>query len=68
MNRPARFKKTDVTRALKGAAAAGAKVSRVEIGGDGQLVLVLDDPARQEAPSPVSAYDAWRAKRDARTS
>jgi hypothetical protein len=68
MNRTARFKKTDVTRALKGAAAAGAKVSRVEIGGDGQLVLVLDDPVRQEAPSTVSAYDAWRAKRDARTS
>jgi hypothetical protein len=67
MNRTARFKKTDVTRALKGAAAAGAKVSRVEIGGDGQLVLVLDDLARQEIPSADSAYETWRAKRDART-
>jgi hypothetical protein len=68
MNRPARFKKADVTRAMKGAIAAGAKLSRVEIGGDGQIVLVLDDPARQEIPSADSAYDTWRAKRDARTS
>ena len=67
MNRTHRVKQADVARAVKGATAAGLKVSRVEIGTDGRIVLVSGDSAREEPPPAQSAYDAWRAKRDARS-
>ena len=67
MNRPHRFKQADIARAVKGAIAAGLHVSRVEIDAEGKLVLVFGSPDRQDPASPQSAYEAWRAKRDART-
>jgi len=47
----------DLTRALRGAGAAGRDVRRVEIDRDGRIVLVLADdaePAESEAKPPAS--------------
>lgn len=68
MNRPHRFKQADVARAVKGATAAGLCVSRVEIDAQGTIVLVLGSPVQKDPAPALSAYDAWRAKRDARQS
>jgi len=51
-----------IARAVKGAQAAGLKVGRVEIEG-GRIVVYSGEEA---GTPPASAYDAWRAKRDAR--
>ncbi len=64
MNRCHRFKQADLTRAVKGATAAGLKVARVEIDADGKIVLVSSDAAPQ---GPASDFDAWKGKRDARS-
>jgi hypothetical protein len=39
------FKKCDVTRAVKGAAAAGIDVRRVEIDREGKIVVIAGAPA-----------------------
>jgi hypothetical protein len=41
MARPCTFKQQDVTRALRGADAAGCPVRRVEIDRDGKIILVM---------------------------
>jgi hypothetical protein len=41
-----RFTSTDITRLLKGAEAAGATVSFIEIHTDGRLVMVGEIPER----------------------
>ncbi|WP_027173330.1 hypothetical protein [Methylobacterium sp. 10] len=51
-----------ISRAVKGAQAAGLKIGRVEIEG-GKIVVYSSEDVRQE---PASDFDAWRAKRDAR--
>lgn len=51
-----------IRRAVQGAQSAGIKVGRVEIQ-DGRIVIYSSAEADT---SPVSEYDAWRAKRDAR--
>ncbi|MGX9984553.1 hypothetical protein [Methylobacterium fujisawaense] len=51
-----------IRRAVKGAQAAGVKVGRVEIEG---AKIVVYSGAEAGTP-PVSAYDDWRKKRDAR--
>ena len=38
---PSNFKQRDVTRALRGAKAAGIEVGRFEIGADGRIVVIL---------------------------
>ncbi len=38
--RPCIFRQTDVTRALRGARAAGMEIQRFEINGDGKIVVV----------------------------
>ncbi len=47
MTSPAPFKQVDVTRALKGAVAAGVEVGRVEIEPDGKIVVWIKDDAVQ---------------------
>jgi hypothetical protein len=49
MSRAAAFKQSDITRALKGAQAAGMAVDRVEIGNDGRIVLSTGLAASPEA-------------------
>lgn len=46
---PARFRQGDVTRALRGAEAAGHKPRRYRIEPDGTIDVVLDEPP---APDP----------------
>jgi len=62
--RPAPFKQTDVTRALKAAQAAGLKPSRVEIDSAGRIVVGFDGAAPAEPSNP---FDHWKAKRHARS-
>ena len=38
--RPATFRQTDLTRALKGARAAGVEIAQVEIDKDGRIIVV----------------------------
>lgn len=42
------FRQADVSRAVKGAAAAGLAIARVEVGSDGKIVIVT-------APEPNKA-------------
>jgi hypothetical protein len=49
------FKQGDVTKALKGAAAAGMDVNRVEIDRDGKIVVI--GGAREQAAPPQSANE-----------
>jgi len=59
---PSPFKQRLLTRALKGAKAAGIEVARIEIDKDGRIsILTPLMPA-----SPESPYEEWKAKNDAR--
>jgi hypothetical protein len=51
MTRRSVFSLSAITRALKGAQAAGLSVSRYEIGADGKLVIYTGD----EPPDDISA-------------
>jgi hypothetical protein len=42
--RPNIFRQTDLTRALKGARAAGIEIQRVEIDKDGKIIVVTGEP------------------------
>lgn len=53
---PLTFKQRDVTRALKGAVAAGIGVKRVEIDRDGKIVIVPGRP--EEVPETVNEWDS----------
>jgi hypothetical protein len=52
------FKQQDVTRALKGAKAAGLDVARVKINPDGSIVIDADTV---KAIEPSNAFDNWKA-------
>jgi hypothetical protein len=52
------FSQSDITRALKGAAAAGFKVvERVEIDADGKIVVVILKPAAGDQNGGVNEWD-----------
>lgn len=52
MTAPARFKQSDVTRAIKGAMAAGKKVERVEVEPSGKIVIYTESQAaNDDSPS-----------------
>jgi hypothetical protein len=58
MARPsAAFRQVDLTRAVRGAKAAGLEVTRVEIGPDGRIVL---SAGKIEPPANESELDVWR--------
>jgi hypothetical protein len=61
MTRRATFTQAELTRAIKGAKAAGMAVTRCEISPDGRIVL-LDAP---EAPAE-DVFGAWKSKREDR--
>jgi hypothetical protein len=57
---PHHFRQGDVTRALKGAAAAGIDVCRVEIDRDGKIIVVAGGREQDDAPT---ALEQWRRER-----
>lgn len=56
--RPARVTQADISRAVKGATAAGLSVSKVEIDQDGKIVIV----SGEGQPKETTPLDAWKAK------
>jgi hypothetical protein len=66
-NRPGKrtvaFRQSDISRAVKGAQAAGISVARIEIDATGTIVITSGSP--QES-APTDAYSAWKEKRHAR--
>lgn len=59
----ARFRQADLKRALGGARAAGLEPRRCRIDPrTGEIELEFGG----EAPQPLTEFDAWKAKRDAR--
>ena len=48
MRRPSKFKKTDVTRAAKAVLAAGLEIARVEVAGDGSIIVILGQATRSD--------------------
>ena len=54
MTAPARFRQADLTRALRGAEAAGVRPVRVEIDANGRIVLTFDS-----ASAPRGAANSW---------
>lgn len=59
MKRQVAFKQADVTRAIKGAIAAGMKVARAEIDLSGRIVIV--SPSENTA-KPANDLDKWLAE------
>ncbi len=57
------FKQTDVSRAMKGVAAAGAKVSRVEIEPDGKITVVTTEADDSASTAEASPLDTWMKRR-----
>jgi hypothetical protein len=58
--RVAPFRQADLQRALRGAKAAGLKVSRVEIGPEnGKIVIITDAETGQPPQSPL---EQWKAR------
>jgi hypothetical protein len=51
-NRPAQFKQADVTRAVKGAVAAGLSVGRVEIDRDGKIIVIAQGSLSATTANP----------------
>jgi hypothetical protein len=60
----ATFKQADVVRMIKAARAAGLEVARTEIAPDGRIVLVHKS---EPSAAPLTPYDEWKAKHDARS-
>ncbi|MBV5262858.1 hypothetical protein [Pinisolibacter aquiterrae] len=55
---PARFKTSDITRAFKGALAAGVECPRVEVEPNGRIVVLVDRPA-PSAPQEPEVVNPW---------
>lgn len=54
MTAPARFKQSDVKRALSGALAAGIGIRKIEIDRDGKIIII---PATENKPEADN--DEW---------
>lgn len=50
--RQVRFKQADLTRAIKGVEAAGARWGRIEIANDGKIVILPPDSAPEQDHNP----------------
>jgi hypothetical protein len=64
--RPQRFTQADVTRAIRGAQAAGLTIARVEIDVEGKIVIVLRDVDVIEhiASSGPDGDEVWTGEDD----
>ena len=54
------FRQTDLTRAIKGARAAGMVITQAEIMPDGRIILT---EAQQQQDDP---YGTWKSRRESR--
>jgi hypothetical protein len=54
---PCTFRETDVRRAIKAALSAGIKISRIEIGRDGRIVVVPGEPTKEECQGQDNPWD-----------
>ena len=59
----ASFREADVKRAIRGAASAGLKVTRVELDPTTGVIVLLSGSSSQ-APTPASALDDWLGGKD----
>ncbi|MBK0022169.1 hypothetical protein D3C80_1329630 [compost metagenome] len=59
MRRQVPFKQADVTRAIKGALAAGMKVARAEIDQTGKIIVFSPS---EDAIKPKNELDRWLAE------
>ena len=60
---PLPIKQADVTRALKGAVAAGVEIARVEIDPRSGSIVIRTP---RDFSAPLTPYDNWKGKNDAR--
>lgn len=60
MTRGSKFRQADISRAIKGAKAAGMPVSKIEIDVDGRIVITSEVP---QVYSPRDEYTAWKQGR-----
>jgi hypothetical protein len=58
--RPSTFRQTDLTRALRGARAAGIEIARVAIDKDGSIILVVAKPT-EESGDVGGEHNEWDA-------
>jgi hypothetical protein len=56
---PARFKTSDITRAFKGALAAGVERPRVEVDPNGRIVVLFDDGQTVPEGLPPEDVNPW---------
>lgn len=56
---PARFKTSDITRAFKGALAAGVERPRVEVDPNGKIVVLFDEGAAAPAATADDLPNPW---------
>jgi len=61
---PSAFRQQDVTKAVKGATAAGVSIARVEIGRDGKIVLVMLQAATRPQDDLDRADEDYAAPED----
>lgn len=55
MTAAARFTQSDITRAIKGARAAGVHEGRIELDRDGKIVIIFGPDANR--PAPANEWD-----------
>ena len=55
---PQKFKRRDVTRALRAVKAAGEKVVRVEVDGTGRIIVIVGD-ADQVTTTTTEGANEW---------
>ena len=55
-----RFRRTEVTRAVKAVEAAGKSVARVEVDTEGKIIIIPGEPTKD---APEGDLDQWLGKR-----
>jgi hypothetical protein len=65
VSRRAAFRQSDVSKAVRGAQAAGVEIARVEIGPDGRIILVTGKPVENLPAATEDALDRELAEFEA---
>jgi hypothetical protein len=61
--RPAAFRQSDLTRAVKAVTAAGVGIARVEIDKAGKIIIITGETTDQPGQASGNDLDNWIAKR-----